>query len=230
VRARPIQRCIGEPISWLRLERFHAGEGGAAERDAVAAHVAACAACAACLATIREGDGVALPPLPAARKKSARVVPWMRGRIAVAVTALAAAAALVVGLRGHPGDEGRRATGSARVKGGTIAFSLVREDGARIDGDDGVYRDGDRFMALVTCPPGGDVSVDLRVEDDAGVSWPIPAPAGFGCGNEVPLGALRLRGATPERICLVWSEEGRVERSAANGPMLCKTLAAATRE
>lgn len=53
-------RCIGEPISWLRLEQLALGElrdGGAAER-----HMAKCPACAAALAEIR-GDARALPPL-----------------------------------------------------------------------------------------------------------------------------------------------------------------------
>jgi hypothetical protein len=51
--------CIGEPISWLRLERY-ALDGGADR--AAAAHLARCAACARCLDEIR-GDLVALPPL-----------------------------------------------------------------------------------------------------------------------------------------------------------------------
>ena len=42
--------CIGEPISWLRLETFAIG----GNRDAaIAKHVAECAACARCLDEIR---------------------------------------------------------------------------------------------------------------------------------------------------------------------------------
>ena len=37
--------CIGEPVSWLRLERFALG----AADPAIASHVAACPACRHCL-------------------------------------------------------------------------------------------------------------------------------------------------------------------------------------
>ena len=50
--------CIGEPISWLRLETFAAGRDDAAIRE----HVAACPACKHCLDELRT-DIVALPPL-----------------------------------------------------------------------------------------------------------------------------------------------------------------------
>ncbi|MGH7293845.1 MAG: zf-HC2 domain-containing protein, partial [Polyangiaceae bacterium] len=64
-------RCTAEPISWLRLERYHLGELRGAERQAIADHLAACEACAACLARIEQDDAVALPvlpPLPAPRR------------------------------------------------------------------------------------------------------------------------------------------------------------------
>ena len=49
------------------------------------------------------------------------------------------------------------------MKGDAIAFTLVRDDDERIAGDAGVYRDGDRFKALVTCPPGRSVAFDVVV-------------------------------------------------------------------
>ena len=57
--------CVGEPVSWPRLESFALG----APDPAIAAHVDACPACRRCLDEIR-GDAVALLPLvavPAAR-------------------------------------------------------------------------------------------------------------------------------------------------------------------
>jgi anti-sigma factor RsiW len=41
--------CIGEPVSWLRLEQLALGELPAPAADAVHAHLGACAVCAACL-------------------------------------------------------------------------------------------------------------------------------------------------------------------------------------
>ena len=38
-------RCIGEPVSWLRLERHHLGEGDAAERARVQAYRRAVTTC-----------------------------------------------------------------------------------------------------------------------------------------------------------------------------------------
>jgi hypothetical protein len=50
--------CIGEPISWPRLERYATNRSD----RAIAAHLARCAACAQCLTEIAS-DLVALPPL-----------------------------------------------------------------------------------------------------------------------------------------------------------------------
>lgn len=54
--------CIGEPISWLRLELF-ALDANPAD-PAVTGHLAACPACQQCLDQIRT-DAIALPPLVA---------------------------------------------------------------------------------------------------------------------------------------------------------------------
>ncbi len=219
-------RCTGEPVSWLRLERFHAGALAGDERERVARHLAECAACAACLAKIRDDEAVALPPLalPAAAKRARVAPPPLRARVVVPIAgALAAAAALLVLVRGKPVEPI-----ASRVKGGDVAFTLVREDGARVEGDSGAYRDGDRFMAVVTCPPGGDMSFDVVVYDDAGASFPLePAPR-FACGNEAPLpGAMRLTGRGEETVCLLWSDdEGVALRAAperASG-RVCKAL------
>ncbi|HEY6463617.1 MAG TPA: hypothetical protein VIY73_25790, partial [Polyangiaceae bacterium] len=96
-----------------------------------------------------------------------------------------------------------------------VAFSLVRDDGVRIDGVEGTFRDGDRFRAIVTCPPGAGMSFDLVVYDRGGASFPLLPAADFGCGNEVPLpGAFRLTGRDDENVCLVWGAHDALKRDA----------------
>jgi hypothetical protein len=227
-------RCTGEPVSWLRLERYHLGEVDDAERERTAAHLAECAACASCLAGIRADDGVAFPAIsapPATGAKVHRLSP--AALVSSALGAVAAAAAVALALRGGGTGRGPMASGLgvSRVKGNAVAFTLVREDGARIDGDVGVYRDGERFKALVTCAPGAGVSLDLVVYDAEGAAFPLQPAPWFSCGNDAPIpGAFRLTGHREEQVCIAWSSTGAVERSAlAAGPgaspqQMCKML------
>ncbi len=223
-------RCTSEPVSWLRLERHHRGELPVPEGLEIDGHLAACPACAACLATIRDDEAVPLPPLrlaAAARRPVSRA-----GRWAAAMGALAAVGAVVLALHTGPEDGGVVAR-SSRVyaKGGALSFSLVREDGQRIDGDAGGYRDGERFRALVTCAPGAATYFDVVVYDEGGAAFPLAPADAFACGNDVPLpGAFRLTGRGDEEVCLVWSESGAVDRAVVGlgpGPLerrLCKRL------
>jgi hypothetical protein len=209
-------RCVSQPVSWLALERYHLGELFSGEREAIARHVGGCAACAACLARIEADDALALPPLalpPLTRsRRGRRALLWAAG-----VGALAAAAGLLLVLRRGavpvnvgPGPEER----GGRVKGGDVAFALVRDDGHRFDDGDGVFRDGDRFKAVVTCPPSKRGWFDLVVFDAGGATFPLEAVPGVSCGNDVPLpGAFRLTGRSPESVCLVWSDDGAVDRT-----------------
>jgi hypothetical protein len=196
----------------LRLERHALGEDVESERHAIDAHLASCAACAACLRWITEDDARALPPLPPALPAPARA----RSRVFVAAGALALAAAALLAVGREWG--GARSAATSRVKGGAVAFSLVRDDGERFNEAGGSFRDGDRFKALVTCPPGMNATFDLVVYDDGGVSFPMSTAHDFACGNDAPLpGAFRLTGAADERVCLVWSEEGPVDRASLAG-------------
>ena len=231
-------RCVGEPVSWLRLERFHLGEIQGTERAAIAEHTAACPACAACLAQILDDDAQALPPLSVPERPRRNVLSLFPVRAAAALGALAAGGALVLGLRGngHRGEIEHARLGESRVKGDAIAFSLVRDDDARITGTAGVYRDGDRFKALVTCPPGAGVAFDVVVYDVGGTSFPLEVARELACGNDVPLpGAFRLTGDTDETVCLVWAEGAPVDRgalavrTAPDGHTLCKELTPAPR-
>jgi hypothetical protein len=232
-------RCPAEPISWLRLERYHLGDIRGDERKAIADHLVACEACAACLARIEQDEAVALPALPTLPAPLRGVLVRWPARTAAIVGTLAAAAAVILAVRGtgRPVDGGGPVASGNRVKGDAIAFTLVRDDGARIEGTAGAYRDGDRFKALVTCAPGAGLAFDLVVYDASGVSFPLVPSGVMGCGNDVPMsGALRLTGRGEETVCLVWSDAGAVSRAEvrtgvgalhAGDQEMCKTLKAA---
>jgi hypothetical protein len=73
-----VTACIGEPISWLRLEAFALG----APDPAIPLHAAACPACRRCLDQIR-GEVIALPALELpAELATARSWPARRWRLA----------------------------------------------------------------------------------------------------------------------------------------------------
>ncbi|HEY3818677.1 MAG TPA: hypothetical protein VGL81_16000 [Polyangiaceae bacterium] len=229
--------CIGEPVSWLRLERFHLGEARDDERARITEHLAACPACAACLARIEDDDAQALPPLSLPKRTRRSVLTLFPVRAAAVIGALAAGGALVLGMRGnaHRGEVERTRLGESRIKGDAVAFTLVRDDDERIAGAAGVYRDGDRFKAVVTCPPGAGLAFDVVVYDAGGASFPLEAAGALACGNEVALpGAFRLTGDTDETVCLAWTEGAPVDRgtlaampSEHDGHALCKRLSPA---
>ena len=182
--------CIGEPISWLRLEQ-HA----LAADTAVAAHLDACAACRACMDEIRR-DVVALPAL---------VVPARRARKwwLFALPALAAAALAIVVLRPRPRED------VVAIKGvGEVVLGTVRERAGAIREDVHTFRPGDRWKVVVTCPPAAHVQIDVYV----GTDHPL-APAELACGNRIVVpGAFTLTGTRPNRVCAhVSSDEGAGE-------------------
>jgi hypothetical protein len=195
-----IDTCIGEPISWLRLEQFaldshdaHVGE-----------HVARCAVCRQCLEQIR-GDIIALPPLlPASSPVAHKRRWWMFALPAFAV----AAAALLLFMR--PRDRSDDAI--ARIKGvGDVVLGIVRERAGVIREDVRSFAPGDRFKVVVTCPPSGLVWIDVAVVEEGAVTADYPlAAAPVACGNRVVVpGAFTLTGARANRVCV------RVDASAA---------------
>jgi hypothetical protein len=211
-------RCTSEPVSWLRLERYHLGELDGELRGVIAAHLAVCPACAACLRRIEEDDGAALPPLtrPAASPSpgsQARVVKLRLARFAPAVGALAVAAAAMLGI-GRSWRRGSVDPGAPGIKGGDVSVSLVREDGIPVSDGAAVFRDGERFKVTVTCPPSMHAGFDVVVFDSGGASFPLAPTTSLACGNKVGLGgAFRLTGAEPERVCVVWDESGAPDRA-----------------
>ncbi len=186
-------QCIGEPVSWLRLEQH------ALAADAeVARHLGECAACRGCLADIEADRGRALPPLgEVAIAAAARRRRRLRAGFAATGTALAAAAVLVLLLVGR-GDENMPG-----IKGGDdLVLDLVRERAGEVVADPVSYRDGDRFKVIVTCAAPGQVSVDVTVEQAGEIFTPLER-ARIRCGNRVSLpGAFELTGSEPARVCV----------------------------
>ena len=200
--------CIGEPISWLRLETFASGR---ATDPAIASHLAACPACTHCLDEIR-GDLVPLPVLalpPAAPRRAA----WWTWLVPALGLAAAAAIALLVlaPWRGTP-DAPRREDVVA-VKGiGAVIIDVVRERAGVIRGDVRTFAAGDRWKVVVTCPPAGAATFDVDVTEAGGTTPDRPlVPTTLACGNRVVLpGAFTLTGPRRNRVCVtITSREDR---------------------
>ena len=181
--------CIGEPVSWPRLEAFALDRGD----EAIRAHVDACPACARCLEEIRT-DVVALPPLVVPERAPRRRW-WIVPAMAFAVAALVA---LVLWPRDRPT---RRDV--VAIKGvGEVVLGLVRERDGAIREDATTFRPGDRWKVVITCPPGGQVWVAVAVIDPSSTDRPL-APAQVACGNRVVLpGAFSLTGTAANQICI----------------------------
>jgi hypothetical protein len=183
-------RCIAEPVSWLRLEQH------ALAADAeVARHLAACAVCRACFARIEGDRDRALPRVEGLALAARRRL--VRARWLAAAGALAVAAALA--LVALPRREPKSMPG---IKGGDdLVLDLIRERAGEVALRPLSYRDGDRFVVLVTCARAGELAVAVTVEQAGEIFTPL-APARIRCGNRVPVpGAFVLTGAAPVRVC-----------------------------
>jgi len=205
--------CIGEPVSWPRLERYAAGELDATTRGAIDAHLRGCAACRACLDTIR-ADVVALPPLPVIDvRPPARI---LAARWLFAGGALAAAAAILLVVLTRGSQPAPRA--SVAVKGaGVVVLSVVRERDGAIAIDPSTYRANDRLKVQLTCDPGPSVWADVIVYQDDGAAFPI-APAAIPCGNHATVpGAFRISGRGHALVCVALGVAAPPAR-AAHGP------------
>ena len=191
--------CIGEPISWLRLEGFALG----APDPEIASHIAACAACRGCLDHIR-ADVVALPALePAVRPARRRW--WVAPAFAAVGTAALAAIAVIIvrdPAAGGP-DEVDAPLGAVAVKGvGDITLELVRERAGEIRYDASRYARGDRWKVVVTCAPSATAWVEVSVSDGATIDHPI-APARLLCGNRIVVpGAFTITGIGANQVCV----------------------------
>ena len=212
-------RCIGEPVSWPRLERFAAGE----REEQVARHLDACAACRACLDGIA-ADAVVLPRLPAAPEpRVSRWARWIVGGGAAAL-ALAAVILLVVSRRGAAPQLADQTPGPrVAVKGaGTVVLSIVRERDGAIAFDPPTFRTSDRLKVRVTCAPGPSIWADVVVyQPDA--SYPF-APQELPCGNDAVVpGAFRIDTASPALVCVALAV-GAAPARPAPGQLACAPL------
>jgi hypothetical protein len=189
-----VTACIGEPVSWPRLERFALGGAD----PSIAAHLAACPACRQCLDQIRD-DVVALPPLDVTARPAR---PARRWHAPVFGAAAAAIIALVVcyrmGLTGSP--EASRV--QIAVKGvGEVTLELVRERAGAISYEARRYVPGDRWKVVVSCPPRAAAWIDVAVADGTSVDHPL-APSQLSCGNRVVVpGAFTITGSADNRVC-----------------------------
>lgn len=213
--------CIGEPVSWPRLEAHAAGP-----RDpTIAAHVVACAACRACLDDIAR-DVVALPPLAIAAPARRRAWWW-----AAPVVAAAAAVVLIVIARPRDRDPDRDdGDAIARVKGvGEVVLGTIRERAGTITDDAREFAPGDRWKVVVSCAPGKGAWIDVAVVDAGArrVDYPL-APARVGCGNRVVVpGAFVLDGARPNQVCVRIGVEAAPPRAmprAGDDAVACVTI------
>ena len=219
--------CTAQPISCLRLERYALAELPAAEHAAIEAHLAGCAACRQALHELRSSE-VTLRPLSArAARPPYRLVVRAAGGLALAAALLLAVRAGLTGPHEQNGEHGGQA-----VKGGELALELVRERGGDVALDPRSFMPGDRFEALVSCPPNGPVYWDLVVYQGGQAFFPLSAQQALHCGNHVSLpGAFMLTGDAPATVCAVLgpaplarSELARASADSLPPPHACTTV------
>ena len=197
--------CIGQPVSWLALERHALGELPAAQAQALEEHLACCAACRACRAQLDADTrdlgwltGTGSSPSAAA---SGRPVRRSERRRSVAgwLALGGACAAALLALRLAPAPAAPAAQG---VKGSEIALGLVRLDAHGRQLEPVRFAASDRFKVLLTCPP-AQREVRVLIYQAAEVYEPVP-PQALRCGNRVALqGAWSFTGSEPLTVCAV---------------------------
>jgi hypothetical protein len=191
--------CVGQPISWLRLERYGLGELPAAECAQIEQHLAACPSCEACLKRAQLERELPELPLPAAkrsRRRSWRLPAWS-GWVGVA-----SAAAMLLWVMQRPLVE--PAPGPRlRAKGGEFALELVRMDPRGRLQEASHFTATDRWKVLLTCPPAWHGQAQVVVYQAGRAYFPLTSQAVDDCGNRRALGgAFRLDGTSPAAVCV----------------------------
>jgi hypothetical protein len=225
--------CSGEPISFLRLERYLQGDVPPSERVQLEAHLGECGVCRECYEALRS-ETIELLPLPVRLPEAVRSetteLPLpvgfkpaqgrraLRTRIArawpqLAAAGLAAAAAILL-LRVQTAElEPALSAQRVRIKGGELAIELVREHDAAIATDPKQFAQGDRFQVRVSCPPGEPRFWDVVVFQAGELFFPFRPLAPLECRNGLTLpGAFVLDGYAPASVCVIVSEQ-RVDRA-----------------
>jgi hypothetical protein len=223
-----MNRCIGEPISWLRLERYGLGEVAAAEQARIAEHLASCAACRACLEHMEQNAPVLRLPLPAAKPRARRTQPaWSRVGAWAAVGAAALAALVLLARKPELSAPGSISGGS---KGGELTLELIRSNATGKQLEANRFAAGERWKAQLACPARQSGYAQLVIYQGAAHYQPLDALHVAQCGNHITLpGAFTLSGELAVRICVVLSSEPleptRLEReSALPEPHVCREV------
>jgi hypothetical protein len=228
--------CTGEPISWLRLERYRLGELSDPERDVVAAHLDACPACAACLAEANRPIAMAPLLLPGTASLFSRVRCELLGQTPVGTTLRIAFALAALGLLMLPGGKSNQVAhhasrGERGIKGGEVTVALARERNGIVEHGATTFAPDDKWKVLVTCPMQQVLFWDLAVVEGDRVTFPLLPAAPIACGNHAPLpGAFRLVADHPVEVCLVWGDDplDRVALSATDAKGLTESGICAT--
>jgi hypothetical protein len=247
-----VTACIGQPLSWLTLERHALAELEGAAAAAAREHLTACPACTAALDSI-QADRRPLPALPAlpvptasgtgrmarddvaaatvvslddARRR--RRTRWAGAGVAAAV---AAAALLLLLVRPQGGAGVAEPTARVRVKGaGVVSLGLVRDRDGVVSFDPPEVADRDRWKVQLTCAPGGGAWVDVLVyQRGEPVAVALP-PQRFACGNDIVIpGAFRITGGAAT-ICARLAPDQLTAVAPPPSPgagMACRSVAAA---
>lgn len=201
-------KCISEPISWLRLEQRALGDLSPEVLRETEAHLAACAACRAAAGEIRGESG-------SAQRRPQRV-PGAWRRVATAAGVFAAAAGILLYLSRSTPESGERSKGAGVV---LRAIVELRNDGS--------IPPAARTKLLVTCARQTEGPWDIAVIENGTVSYPLAAAASFACGNETPYpAALVLTGDAPIDVCVLHGKDA--ERNLARNPEAVRTSGACT--
>jgi hypothetical protein len=227
--------CTGQPISWMRLEQYALGELPEPERVEIASHLERCLVCGECFASIEHAPAPDLSflkapvvQLPARPPQRRRAWPVWAG---VALASAAAALLLLVQPDVHPPSR-------LHVKGGDFALELTRLDGAGHLQSPTHFAAGDRFKALVTCPPDWSGVVGIVVYQGEQKYEPLPLRPLADCGNRRALeGAFAIDGQARALVCASFATSERewrtrVDQSAGAPPSgsVCTSLAPSAHE
>lgn len=202
--------CIGEPVSYFRLERYSLHELPAEEDRSIAAHLEQCPVCRACYeriqADVRDSDIAALaaklsrvPQLPAAARPPVARAAWGFGAL------VASLACLLFVMRPQP--TGPSVASDITTKGDALALELVRADAQGQLLEPTHFAAGDRFKLLLTCPASFAGSVRVLAFQGGAFFEPVPAQRLETCGNRRALaGAWQLDGTEAVELCAVFAD------------------------
>ena len=234
------ERCIGEPVSWLRLEGYVLDELPPGQRVAVADHLRACPACAEAERMARQPLSLAGEVVAPARTSARETRPRLAVRVMAAAfgsrpagiasrLALVGATALAISVARRPTTESRndeltvraariQAPGGAPerqgIKGGGVSVQLVRQREGNTKPGATTFAPDDRWKVLVTCPFGRVRFWDVVVRDGADLTFPLSPSEPITCGNRVPLrDALRIAGTRPHQLCVLL-DDAPIDRAA----------------